>query len=164
MWDLCWANWHWGRFSPGTSVSPTNHHSTKFSILSITWGRYNRPIGGRRVEWTQLDSTPPPPIFELKKIATGYGLDGREAGVRFSVGDRFFSSPRRPDRFWGPPRLHWVPETLSPGIKRPGSEADHSPPTTVEVMNTWIYTSTPHTSSWCTACLVKQRDNVYIHF
>jgi hypothetical protein len=23
-----------------------HHHSTKFSILIISWGRYNRPIGG----------------------------------------------------------------------------------------------------------------------
>jgi hypothetical protein len=41
-----------------------NHHSTKFSILIITRGRYNRLIGGRRAEWTQLESTP---LFELKE-------------------------------------------------------------------------------------------------
>jgi hypothetical protein len=35
-------------------------------------------------------------------IATGYGLDDREVGVRDPVGSRIFSSPRRPDRFWGP--------------------------------------------------------------
>jgi hypothetical protein len=38
-------------------------------------------------------------------IATDYGLDGRRVGVRVPVGARFFSSPRRPDRFWGPPSL-----------------------------------------------------------
>jgi hypothetical protein len=58
MWDLWWTKWHWGRFSPNTPVSPDNHHSTKFFILIITWGNYNRPIGGRRAEWTQLDSIP----------------------------------------------------------------------------------------------------------
>jgi hypothetical protein len=31
---------------------------------------------------------------------------------------------------------------LSPGIKQPGSEADHSP-TGAEVKKMWIYTSTP---------------------
>jgi hypothetical protein len=31
-----------GRFSPSTSVSSANLHSTKFSILTITRGRYNR--------------------------------------------------------------------------------------------------------------------------
>jgi hypothetical protein len=36
-------------------------------------------------------------------IATGYGLDDRGVGVRVPVGSRIFSSPRRPDRLWGPP-------------------------------------------------------------
>jgi hypothetical protein len=31
----------------------------------------------------------------------------------------------------------------SPEVKRLGSEADHSPPTSAEVKNTWIYTFTP---------------------
>jgi hypothetical protein len=32
---------------------------------------------------------------------------------------------------------------LFPGVKRPGREADRSPPASAEVKNTWIYTSTP---------------------
>jgi hypothetical protein len=32
---------------------------------------------------------------------------------------------------------------FSPGVKRPGREADNSPPTTAEVMKMWIYTTTP---------------------
>jgi hypothetical protein len=36
------------------------------------------------------------------RIATGYGLDGRGFGVPIPVEIRFFSSPLRPDRFWGP--------------------------------------------------------------
>jgi hypothetical protein len=38
-------------------------------------------------------------------IATGYGLDDWEVGVRVPIGSRIFSSPRRPDRLWGPPIL-----------------------------------------------------------
>jgi hypothetical protein len=38
-------------------------------------------------------------------IAPGYGLDDREVGVRVPVGLIIFSSPRRPDRLWGPPSL-----------------------------------------------------------
>jgi hypothetical protein len=30
-----------------------------------------------------------------------------------------------------------------PGVKRPGPEVDHSPPTSAEVKKMWIYTSTP---------------------
>jgi hypothetical protein len=46
------------------------------------------------------------------------------------------------------PPFQWVPEALSPGLKRQGREADHSPPTSAEVKKIWIYTSTVHTSSW----------------
>ena len=38
-------------------------------------------------------------------IATGYGMDDRGVGVRVPVESRIFSSPRRPDRLWGPPNL-----------------------------------------------------------
>jgi hypothetical protein len=38
-------------------------------------------------------------------IATGYGLDDRGVGVRVPVGSRIFSTPRLPDRLWGPPDL-----------------------------------------------------------
>jgi hypothetical protein len=53
-----WTKRPWGRFSPSTSVSPANHHSTNFSIIIINRGWGNRHIGGRSAEWTQLDSTP----------------------------------------------------------------------------------------------------------
>jgi hypothetical protein len=36
------------------------------------------------------------------------------------------------------PPIQWVP-----GVKRPGREVDHSPPTSAEVKKMWIYTSTP---------------------
>jgi hypothetical protein len=38
-------NWCWGRFSPRTSVSPANLHSSCFSIIiiTITRGWHNRP-------------------------------------------------------------------------------------------------------------------------
>jgi hypothetical protein len=39
--------------------------------------------------------------------------------------------------------IQWVPGTLSPGVKRPGREVVHSPQTSAEIKNTWIYTPTP---------------------
>jgi hypothetical protein len=36
-----------------------------------------------------------------------------------------------------------VPGALSPGVKRSGREAHHSPPTSAEVKKMWIYASTP---------------------
>jgi hypothetical protein len=77
-------------------------------------------------------------------IATCYWLDNQGVGVRVPVGTRISISPRRPKRLWGPSSLlsNWY-RTLSPGVMRPGREADHSPPTSAEVMKMWIYTSTP---------------------
>jgi hypothetical protein len=34
-------------------------------------------------------------------------------------------------------------EALSPGVKRPGREADHSPKPCAKVKNAWSFTSTP---------------------
>jgi hypothetical protein len=80
-------------------------------------------------------------------IATGYGLDDREVGVRVPVGSRIIFSPRRPDRFWGPPSLLSIGYrgggAHSPGAKHRVREADHSPPASAEVKKMWIYTSTP---------------------
>jgi hypothetical protein len=41
------------------------------------------------------------------------------------------------------PPIQWVPGALSPRVKRPGREADHSPRASAEVKKMWIYTSTP---------------------
>jgi hypothetical protein len=85
-------------------------------------------------------------VLSAVGIATGYGLDDREVGVRVPVESRIFSFPRHPDRpALGPthPPIQWVPGALYPGVKRPGHIADHSPPTSAEVKETLIYTSTP---------------------
>jgi hypothetical protein len=56
------------------------------------------------------------------------------------------------------PPIQWVLGALSLGVKRPGREADHSPPSSAEVKNVWSYTSIPEYvfMAWC---LVKHRDN-----
>jgi hypothetical protein len=78
-------------------------------------------------------------------LATGYGLEDQGVGVRVPVWARIFTSPCRPDGLWGPPNLlsngYWG--ALSPGVKRQGREADHSPPTSAGVKKMWIYTSSP---------------------
>jgi hypothetical protein len=46
------------------------------------------------------------------------------------------------------PPIQWVLGALSLGVKRPGREADHSPPSSAEDKNAWSYISTANTSSW----------------
>jgi hypothetical protein len=86
------------------------------------------------------------PAFPLK-FNSRYLRDsavGIACGYWLLVGSRVFNS-RRPDRLWGSPQhpIQWVPATLSPGVKRPGCEADHSPPSSPEVKKLWFYTCTP---------------------
>jgi hypothetical protein len=46
------------------------------------------------------------------------------------------------------------------GVKRPGREADHSPPSSTEVKNGGAIPPLPHISSWCSAELIKHRDTL----
>jgi hypothetical protein len=58
MWYLLWTKWRWSKFSPSTSVSPANSHSTDCSTLIIyhpVW--YNRPVSRQRTKWTQSHPT-----------------------------------------------------------------------------------------------------------
>jgi hypothetical protein len=66
---------------------------------------------------------------------------GRVKNFLFSTSSRTALEPTQPP-------IQWVTGALSPGVKRPGREADHSPSTSMEVRKTWIHTSTPHTPSW----------------
>jgi hypothetical protein len=77
-------------------------------------------------EWGNRDS--------VVGIATGYTLEDREVGVRVSVGYRIFSTSSR--TVLGPTQ-----PPISPGVKRPGLEADHSSPTSAEVKKIWVYTT-----------------------
>jgi hypothetical protein len=61
--------------------------------------------------------------------------------VRFPVGAGNFSLHYRVQNVSG--TLQWVPGALSLGVKRPVSEADHSPPSSAEFKNAWSCTSTP---------------------
>jgi len=63
-------------------------------------------------------------------IATEYGLDG--PGIESRCGVRFSA---RPDRPWDPPSLPYNGYRVFPGGKeRPGRAADHSPPSSAEVL------------------------------
>jgi hypothetical protein len=73
-------------------------------------------------------------------IATGYGMDGRSVGVRVQIGARCFSVHVVHTGFGA----HSDPYSLGAGgglsseVKRPGCQADQSPPISTEVKNTWM--------------------------
>jgi hypothetical protein len=62
-------------------------------------------------------------------IALGYGLDDRGSRVRFLASRTVLVSTQ--------PAIQWVLGALSLGVKRPGREADHSPPSSAEVKE-WV--------------------------
>jgi hypothetical protein len=66
-------------------------------------------------------------------IALGYGLGDRSSRVRFRAGIFLFTTGSRTALGPTQPPIQLVPGTLSLGVKRPGREADHSPPSSAEV-------------------------------
>jgi hypothetical protein len=77
-------------------------------------------------------------------IVLGYGLDDRGSRVRFPAGGGNFSLLNRVQNGSGAHPASYPMGTRSSflGVKRPGREADNSPPSSAEA-NEWIYTSTP---------------------
>jgi hypothetical protein len=57
------------------------------------------------------------------------------------------------------PPIQRLPGALSPGVKCPGREADHSPQSRAKVKNGGATPPLLHTSSWRGAFLIKHRDN-----
>jgi hypothetical protein len=71
-------------------------------------------------------------------IATGCGMDGR--GSNLGRGKSFVHNVQTGSG------AH--PASYQMGIKRPGREADHSPPSSAEVKNGGALPPLPHMSSW----------------
>jgi hypothetical protein len=89
----------------------------------------------------------------------GYGLDDRGSRVRFPAGAGKFSLHHRVQNGSVAHSASYPMGSgaLSLRVKRPGREADHSPPSSADVKNPWSYTSTSRYvfMAWC---LVEHRD------
>jgi hypothetical protein len=92
---------------------------------------------------------------ESIQLILGYGL-GFDSRRRLGI--FLFTTVSRPALGPTQPPISWLQGTISLGVKRPVSAADHSPPSSAEVKNAWSYTSIPQyvIVVWC---LVKHRDN-----
>jgi len=73
------------------------------------------------------------PHQSISRLTTGWTIG--LAGFEFRRGLKIFHSDTVSRLVLGPtqPPIQWVTEALSLGVKRPGHEADHSPPFSAEV-------------------------------
>jgi hypothetical protein len=84
-------------------------------------------------------------------ITTGYRLDPRGWSLSTGTGKIFpLSMFSRPVQGSTQPPIQWVLLTLSLGVKQPGHETDHKPPTNA-VKNMSSKHPLPHTYSWRSA-------------
>jgi hypothetical protein len=96
--------------------------------------------------------------------ATGWMIGVLGFDSRWGLGIFLFTTASR--KALGPtqPPIQWVPGALSLGVKRPGREADHSPPPSAEVKEgVDLYLHSSNTPSWRGAQL-KHRDNFTFTF
>jgi hypothetical protein len=79
----------------------------------------------------------------LQRWATGWTIGILGFDSRRGLGTFLFTTVFR--TAVGPTQspIQWVPGALFLGVKWPGREADHSPPSSAEVKNAWSHTSTP---------------------
>lgn len=71
---------------------------------------------------------------------------GLMAGVLFLAAEEMFLFSTVQDWLWGLSSL--LPGALSPGLKWPGHETDHSPPSRAKVENGGAIYPLPHTFPW----------------
>jgi hypothetical protein len=99
-------------------------------------------------------------IYLLVGIALSYGLEIGVLGFDSwrMLGIIILTAASRPALGPTQPPIHWVSEALSLGVKWPGSEADHSLPSSAEVKIPGAIPPFPQYvfMAWC---LVKHRDN-----
>jgi hypothetical protein len=83
-------------------------------------------------------------LFSAIGIAIGWAVRPRSRSSIPCGGNNFhFSMWSIPSHGSSQPAIQWVQDAVSPRLKRPGREADHSAPTNAEVKKTCLYTSTP---------------------
>jgi len=79
----------------------------------------------------------------------GWMIRVLEFNSRRGLGIFLFTSVSRTALGPTQPLIQWVPGSISLGVKRPGHESDHSPPSSAKVKG-WVelYIHSPNTPSW----------------
>jgi hypothetical protein len=88
----------------------------------------------------------------VERWATGWTIGVLGFDSRWGLGIFLFTTASRTALGPTQPPIPGVPGAVSLGVKRPGREADHSPPSSAEVKESVeLYIHSPNTSSWCAA-------------
>ena len=85
-------------------------------------------------------------------------------GSVFERGKKFFFSPKRPQRHWGPPKFLFIAYRVSfSGVERTERLVDRHPASNAEVKNDWSHISTPsirlHGVDWDNFTFVHSAQN-----
>jgi hypothetical protein len=147
------------------TIKPATEHDyepvpSTFQAHSLKWTLSQEVIPPKFCSHT-LSSEP----GYLSCIALGYGLVDRGFEPWQELGIFLFTTASRPALDPTQLPFQWVPGALFPGVvKRPGHEADHSPPSSAEVKE-WVelYLHSPSTP-WCCGAQLKHRDNFTFAF
>jgi hypothetical protein len=93
--------------------------------------------------------------------ATGWTIEVLGLDSRRGQGIFLFTTASRTALELSQPRIQWVPGDLSLGVKRPGREADHSPPSNAEIKMSGTIPPLPQYAlmAWCS---VKAQGQLYL--
>jgi hypothetical protein len=97
-------------------------------ITGNTWQRVRTQICFQTSKWFRIHRRTESQDSAVS-IETGHGLDDRGVGVRVPLCEEFsflhvVKTGSGDTQF----PIQWIPKAISPGVKRPEREADHSPP------------------------------------
>jgi hypothetical protein len=128
MLDRSWAETH--RRHGHSGILQTVLSSTGDILKNF---RTNFMCGGNYIRLTRI---------KLKFTLTTRWLQRGATG--WCRGKKCFSASQRPDQLWGAASLHPLRTgDLSPWVKKPESEADHSPPCSTEVKKVGVIPPLP---------------------
>jgi hypothetical protein len=140
-----------GRFSPSTSVSPDNLHSTNFSTITITVTRgwYNRPVVAAVPKKSHPTNLKKNLIHSWKESRYSDGLGTGRLEFDSLQGHKLFLCfvVSRPSLGLTQLPIKWVPRALSLGVKRPAREAGYLPLSSAEIKNGGAIPPLPDTCS-----------------
>jgi hypothetical protein len=84
-------------------------------------------------------------------IMTGWMIQDNQSSIPCTGNIFYFPISSRPALGRSPSPIQRILGTISPGVKRPEFESNHSPIYRAIVKNIWAIPPRPHMTSWCSA-------------